>query len=79
MNAKTHDGGVESRSGLPHAVVEIKEKFAAFDGLLSVTPEYDNGIPGVFENAIGWCSRPIADKGCVRLATRRAAPVMLRQ
>ena len=27
------------------------------DGLLLVTPEYNNGIPGVFKNAIDWMSR----------------------
>ena len=26
-----------------------------------MTPEYNNGIPGVFKNAIDWLSRPPAD------------------
>jgi NAD(P)H-dependent FMN reductase len=26
-----------------------------------VTPEYNNGMPGVFKNAIDWLSRPPAD------------------
>jgi NAD(P)H-dependent FMN reductase len=30
----------------------------AADGLLLVTPEYNNGIPGVFKNAIDWLTRP---------------------
>jgi len=29
--------------------------------LLLVTPEYNNGIPGVAKNAIDWLSRPPAD------------------
>jgi NAD(P)H-dependent FMN reductase len=29
--------------------------------VLLVTPEYNNGIPGVFKNAIDWLSRPPAD------------------
>ena len=29
--------------------------------MLLVTPEYNNGIPGVFKNAIDWLSRPPAD------------------
>jgi NAD(P)H-dependent FMN reductase len=39
----------------------LKEQVAAADGLLLVTPEYNNGIPGVFKNAIDWLSRPSSD------------------
>ena len=35
---------------------------AGFDrGLLLVTPEYNNSIPGPFKNAIDWLSRPASD------------------
>ncbi|MEO9131926.1 MAG: NADPH-dependent FMN reductase, partial [Sphingomonas sp.] len=34
---------------------------AEADGLLLVTPEYNNGVPGVFKNAIDWMSRPPSD------------------
>lgn len=30
-------------------------------GVLLVTPEYNNGIPGVFKNTIDWLSRPSSD------------------
>ena len=40
---------------------ELKEAVTAADGLLLVTPEYNNSIPGVFKNAIDWLSRPPAD------------------
>src|SRR6185312_4190828 len=43
------------------AVATLKEAIAAADGLLLVTPEYNNSIPGVFKNAIDWLSRPPAD------------------
>jgi chromate reductase, NAD(P)H dehydrogenase (quinone) len=56
-----YDGDVEAASGLPPAVVKLKEQILAADGLLLVSPEYNNGIPGVFKNAIDWLSRPAAD------------------
>jgi NAD(P)H-dependent FMN reductase len=56
-----YDGDVEAEQGLPDAVTQLKERIVATDGLLLVTPEYNNGIPGVFKNAIDWLSRPSAD------------------
>ncbi len=56
-----YDGDVEQREGLPAAVVELKARIQACDGLLLATPEYNNGIPGVFKNAIDWLSRPASD------------------
>ena len=47
--------------GVPPAVAELKDRVAAGDGLLLVTPEYNAGIPGVFKNAIDWLSRPPTD------------------
>ena len=47
----------EAASGLPDAVRRLQAQLAAADGLLLVTPEYNNGIPGVFKNAIDWMSR----------------------
>jgi chromate reductase, NAD(P)H dehydrogenase (quinone) len=42
-------------------VTSFKDKIAAADGLLIVTPEYNGGIPGVTKNAIDWMTRPPAD------------------
>lgn len=42
-------------------VDKIKADISAADGLLLVTPEYNNGIPGVFKNAIDWMSRPASE------------------
>jgi len=59
-----YDGDVEAE-GVP-------------DGVLLVTPEYNNGIPGVFKNAIDWASRPPADSarifGCRPFAIIGASP-----
>jgi NAD(P)H-dependent FMN reductase len=47
--------------GLPAAVTQLKDAVVAADGVLLVTPEYNNSIPGVFKNAIDWLSRPSSD------------------
>ncbi len=52
-----YDADVEAK-GIPEAVVLLKEALEGADGLLLVTPEYNNGIPGVFKNAVDWMSRP---------------------
>jgi chromate reductase len=51
----------ESATGLPPAVARLKDEIAAADGLLLVTPEYNNSLPGVTKNAIDWLTRPAAD------------------
>jgi NAD(P)H-dependent FMN reductase len=60
-----YDGDLEAAEGVPEAVAALKEAVVAADGLLLVTPEYNNGIPGVFKNAIDWLSRPASDIGRV--------------
>ncbi|NYS23869.1 NAD(P)H-dependent oxidoreductase [Rhodobacteraceae bacterium 2376] len=52
-----YDGDLEKAQGLPPAVEELQAQLQAADGVLLVTPEYNNGIPGVFKNAIDWMSR----------------------
>ena len=52
-----YDGDAEARDGEPEAVAALKRKVIASDGVLLFTPEYNNGIPGVFKNAIDWLSR----------------------
>ena len=52
-----YDGDAEARDGEPEAVAALKQRILASDGVLLVTPEYNNGIPGVFKNAIDWLSR----------------------
>ena len=56
-----YDGDVEAEQGLPAAVTALKERIVAADGLLLVSPEYNNSVPGVLKNAIDWLSRPPAD------------------
>lgn len=56
-----YDGDVETESGIPAPVAALKERIAAADGLLLVTPEYNGSLPGVLKNAIDWLSRPSQD------------------
>jgi len=56
-----YDGDAEAANGIPEAVSALKERVVASDGVLLVTPEYNNGVPGVFKNAIDWLSRPAND------------------
>jgi chromate reductase, NAD(P)H dehydrogenase (quinone) len=67
MDARTlhgiplYDADVETGEGIPASVAALKEQISSADGILLVTPEYNNGIPGVFKNAIDWLSRPASD------------------
>lgn len=56
-----YDGDVEAAEGIPEQVASLKEAIVAADGLLIVTPEYNNGIPGVLKNAVDWLTRPASD------------------
>lgn len=56
-----YDGDVEEREGVPEAAQRLKERIAESDGVLIVTPEYNNSIPGVLKNALDWLTRPPAD------------------
>jgi chromate reductase len=56
-----YDGDLEDASGIPEAVQKLKAQVIACDGLVLVTPEYNNSVPGVMKNAMDWLSRPPAD------------------
>lgn len=42
----------------PPGVLALRERIAAADGLILVSPEYNYGMPGVVKNALDWASRP---------------------
>jgi chromate reductase, NAD(P)H dehydrogenase (quinone) len=52
-----YDGDLEA-AGLPETVRRFRERIAAADALLIVTPEYNFSMAGVLKNAIDWASRP---------------------
>jgi NAD(P)H-dependent FMN reductase len=73
-----YDADLEAADGIPQSVVELKEHIAGADGVILATPEYNNGIPGVFKNAIDWATRPASDIqrvfGGKRIALMGASP-----
>lgn len=56
-----YDGDLEQAQGIPESVTALRRRILDCDALLLSTPEYNNGIPGVFKNAIDWLSRPPKD------------------
>jgi len=56
-----YDGDIEAKDGIPPAVELLKNQIAESDGVLLVTPEYNNSMPGVLKNAIDWLTRPATD------------------
>lgn len=45
------------REGMPEPVAQLRERIAAADAMLIVTPEYNKSIPAPLKNAIDWASR----------------------
>jgi NAD(P)H-dependent FMN reductase len=57
-----YNADIEDSEGIPPKVADLKDRIVAADGLLMVTPENNNSIPGVFKNAIDWLTRPPEDR-----------------
>lgn len=56
-----YNGDDEENMGIPATVSRLKDTLADADGLILVSPEYNNSLPGVAKNAIDWLSRPAED------------------
>jgi chromate reductase, NAD(P)H dehydrogenase (quinone) len=58
-------------NAFPADALRLKSLFAAQDGLLFVSPEYNGSIPPLLKNAIDWASRPTGDESLVALTAYR--------
>lgn len=56
-----YDGDAEAEHGVPETVEALKERIVGADGVILVTPEYNQGVPGVLKNTVDWLSRPPSD------------------
>lgn len=56
-----YDGDLEARHGLPAAALELKAQFAAHDGFLIASPEYNGFFSPLLKNTLDWVSRPVPD------------------
>src|SRR3954470_12580236 len=49
---------IDTAQDVPAAAAALRERVAAADRVLAVTPEYNGTMPAVLNNAIDWLSRP---------------------
>lgn len=52
-----YDQDLEDADGLPENSLRLKALFAAADGLLIASPEYNSSLTAVLKNTIDWISR----------------------
>lgn len=65
-----YSAALEAKAFPPDAL-RLKEIFAAQDGLLFVSPEYNGSVSPLLKNAIDWASRPTGEESLVALAAYR--------
>jgi chromate reductase, NAD(P)H dehydrogenase (quinone) len=68
-----YDGDLEAQHGLPAAARELKQVFAAHDGFLIASPEYNGFFSPLLKNTLDWVSRPAADLPAPPYAGKTAA------
>jgi len=68
-----YDGDLEA-AGMPARVIELKRLFAAHDGFLIASPEYNSFFTPLLKNTIDWLSRP-APAGVPEALSGRTAAI----
>ena len=57
------DEDLEAEKGIPENAYRLARLFAASDGILIATPEYNGSMPPLLKNTIDWVSRIATDGG----------------
>jgi len=52
-----YDADLQTKSGVPKHVLNLKRMIAAHHGVLIVTPEYNASVPPLLKNTIDWLSQ----------------------
>ncbi len=64
MDIPIYNGDFQEAEGIPAAVVALHDRFAAAEGILIATPEYNGAFSPLLKNTIDWVSR--VDMGVYR-------------
>jgi len=59
-----YNGDFQDAEGIPNAVVDLHDRFAAAQGILIASPEYNGAFSPLLKNTIDWVSR--VDMGVYR-------------
>ncbi|MGL4406541.1 MAG: NADPH-dependent FMN reductase [Notoacmeibacter sp.] len=59
------DEDLEAEKGIPENAYRLARLFAAHDGVLICSPEYNSSVPPLLKNTIDWVSRVSKDNGKV--------------
>ncbi|MCB9357729.1 MAG: NAD(P)H-dependent oxidoreductase [Calditrichaeota bacterium] len=57
FSAPPYDGDLESASGIPAAMTDLKQRIAATHAVVISSPEYNGGVPGMLKNVLDWTTR----------------------